>query len=158
MILLGVSFLVLALDQFTKFLVLQSLAPNESAVLWPGYLYFTYVQNPGTAFGFMSDMQTVIRIPFFIAVAIAAGLIVYTYQKFVAPEKHLVRVGLGLVWGGALGNLVDRIFYGKVVDFIDLRYHDYPSYVFNVADSCAALGVLILFVEFIRGDLRGVKA
>jgi signal peptidase II len=150
MILMGVSLLVVALDQFTKFLILQSVRLNDSVPLYPDFLYLTYIQNPGTAFGFMSNMEGVVRIPFFIAITLAAGSIVYMYQRIMPQEKHLSRVGLGLVWGGALGNFLDRILYGKVIDFIDVRYHDYQWYIFNVADSCVTVGLLLLLFEFLQ--------
>ena len=154
MMLIGISMLVVALDQFTKFLVLQSLKLNESTPLFPDYLYLTYIQNPGTAFGFMSGMESFVRIPFFVAITIAAGFIVYAYQRLMPPERRLARVALGLVWGGALGNFVDRILYGRVIDFIDMRYHEYQWYIFNLADSCISIGLLFLFFEFMWGNRR----
>ena len=151
MMLLGVSFLAVALDQFTKYLILHSLKLNETAVLLPGTLYFTYIQNPGTAFGFMSNMNAVVRIPFFIGITVVAGLIVYTYQRMIPPEKVFSRLALGLIWGGAMGNFVDRLLYGKVIDFIDARYHQYQWYVFNVADSCITIGLIFLLLEHFFG-------
>ena len=149
MTLLGISFLVVALDQFTKFLILKSFAVNESISLLPNVLYLTYIQNPGTAFGFMSGMGSVVRIPFFIAATLGATFIVYVYQRMIPHEKWLTRAALGLVWGGALGNLIDRLLYGKVIDFIDMRYHDFQWYIFNVADSCITIGLTYLLMEFI---------
>jgi len=150
MMLMGVSMMVLALDQLTKFLVTRSLGLHESIPLLPGTLYFTYVQNPGVAFGFMSSMEAVVRIPFFVAITIAAGSIVYFYQRLLPQDKRLTRVALGFVLGGALGNFIDRILYGKVIDFIDMRYQEFHWYVFNVADSCITVGLLFLFIEFIK--------
>jgi signal peptidase II len=149
MILTGVSMLVIALDQLTKFFVLQSIPLNQSVTLIPDFFYFTYIQNPGTAFGFMSNMENVVRIPFFVTVTLAAAFIVYTYHRFIPEEKILTRIALGLVWGGALGNFVDRLLYGRVIDFIDVRYHDFQWYIFNVADSCITIGLLYLFFEFV---------
>ena len=154
MMLIGVSMLVVALDQFTKVLISQSFKLNESVTLFPDLLYFTYIQNPGTAFGFMSTMETFVRIPFFVAITIAAGWIVYTYQRLIPQEKLLTRVALGFVWGGALGNFIDLILYGKVIDFIDMRYHEYQWYIFNVADSFISVGLLFLLFEFIWGARR----
>ncbi len=146
--LLGVSMLVLALDQGTKFLVIQSLELHESVALLPNILYFTYTLNSGTAFGFMANMEKVVRIPFFVTITIAAGSVVYAYQRLTPPEKKLTRVALGLVLGGALGNFVDRLLYGRVVDFIDAGHLDFP-FIFNVADSCITVGLLILMAEFL---------
>jgi len=149
MILTGVSMLVLALDQLSKFWVVASLQLNQSVTIWPDYFYFTYIQNRGTAFGFMSDMDSVIRIPFFITITIAAALIVYSYQRVIREENLMSRVALGLIWGGALGNLVDRLVYGKVIDFIDIRYEDFHWFIFNVADSFITVGLLYLFFDFV---------
>ena len=148
MILIGVSFLVLALDQATKFLVLQHLELNRPVPLFFDYLCLTYTQNPGTAFGFLSDLNPLWRGPFFIAITGLAGVIVYTYQRLIPAEKFFPgRAGADL--GGAMGNFTDRLFYGKVVDFIDVGFHQYRWYVFNVADSCITVGLLFLLAEFL---------
>jgi signal peptidase II len=149
MILTGVSMLVVALDQLTKFWVLKSIPLNQSVPIWPDFFYFTYIQNRGTAFGFMSDMDSMIRVPFFITITIAAALIVYSYQRVVREENLMSRVALGLIWGGALGNLVDRLVYGKVIDFIDIRYDDFRWFVFNVADFFITIGLVYLFFDFV---------
>jgi signal peptidase II len=151
MMLLGISMLVVALDQLTKFLVLNSMALNESIPVFPNLLYLTYIQNPGTAFGFMSNMASLIRIPFFVAATAGATFVVYMYQKLIPPERRLARIALGLIWGGALGNLTDRLLYGRVIDFIEMRYHEFQwfPYIFNVADSCITLGISYLLFEFI---------
>ena len=158
MMLLGISMLVVALDQFTKFLISQSMHLNESTPLFPDYLFLTYSQNPGMAFGFMAGMESFVRIPFFVAITIAAGFIIYTYQHLMPPDRVLTRVALGLIWGGALGNFVDRILYGKVIDFIDMRYHEHQWYIFNLADSCISIGLLFLFLEFIWGNRRKTQS
>lgn len=148
----GISLLVVALDQFTKFLILSNLLPHESLPLLPDFLYVTYTQNTGMAFGFMSGMDPLVRVPFFIVATLGATAVVYMYQRMVPQDRWMTRIALGLIWGGALGNLVDRLLYGKVVDFIDMRYYDLqllPS-VFNVADICILTGVLYLLVEFLR--------
>jgi|HubBroStandDraft_1064217.scaffolds.fasta_scaffold251108_2 signal peptidase II len=151
MTLAGISLMVLALDQVTKFLVLKNMILNESSPLLPNFIYFTYIQNPGTAFGFMSNLEPFVRIPFFIAATLAATFIVYMYQRLLSHDRIWTRIALGLVWGGALGNLVDRLLYGKVVDFIEVRFYDYQwfPYIFNVADSCITVGLTYLLFEFI---------
>lgn len=158
MMLMGISMLVLALDQLTKFLVLKTMVLNDSIPVFPDFLYLTYIQNPGTAFGFMSTMDGFVRIPFFIVGTVAATFIVYLYHRMVPPEKILTRIALGLVWGGALGNLVDRLLYGKVIDFIEMRYHGFQwfPWVFNVADSCITVGLAYLLLDFLASN-RGKK-
>jgi signal peptidase II len=148
MILIGVSLLVLALDQFTKFLVVKSLVLNQSVPLCSDILCLTYTQNTGTAFGLLANLDLAIRIPFFIAITLVAGFIVYTYQRLIPADRNLARVALGLIWGGAMGNFVDRIFNGRVIDFIDVGFHQCRFYVFNVADSCITIGLVFLLCEF----------
>ncbi|HVM32955.1 MAG TPA: signal peptidase II [bacterium] len=149
MILIGVSLLVLALDQATKFLVLHSLTLNVPVPLVFDFICLTYTQNPGTAFGLLGNLNPVWRGPFFISITAVAGIIVYAYQRLIPEGKILSRVALGLIWGGAMGNFADRLFYGKVVDFIDMGYQQYRWYVFNLADTCISLGILLLIYEFL---------
>jgi len=148
-ILTGVSMLVVALDQLSKFYVLQSLPLNQSIAILPNYCYLTLIQNPGTAFGLMSNMDDMVRIPFFVIIIVAAACIVYSYQRVIPEENFLSRVALGLVWGGALGNFIDRILYGKVIDFIDVCYADYHWYIFNVADAFITVGLIYLLYGFL---------
>ncbi|MGH7739177.1 MAG: signal peptidase II, partial [bacterium] len=136
MILIGVSLLVLALDQSTKILILHSLKLGQSIPLFSDFVRLTYTQNPGTAFGLFADMNPVWRIPFFVTITGLAAVIVYVYQRLIPAEKVLSRIALGMIWGGAMGNFADRLFYGKVVDFIDVGFHQYRWYIFNLADSC----------------------
>ena len=148
-------------DQLSKYLVMHFCQMNLSVPLIHNYLYLTYILNPGAAFGFMAGTSTIVRVPFFIAITVGAGMIVYAYQRFVPQEKVWTRFGLGLIWGGAMGNFLDRIFYRKVVDFIDVThinflpvvsigwFHLGPNFpwIFNVADSCITVGIVILMLS-----------
>ena len=160
MMLMGISMLVLALDQFTKLLIVNTMEIHQSIPILPDLLYMTYIQNPGTAFGFMSNMEALVRIPFFIVATAGATFIVYVYQRMIPHERLLTRIALGLVWGGALGNLVDRLLYGKVIDFIEVRYHEIQwfPYIFNVADSCITVGLVYLLIEFLAANRQKSKA
>lgn len=160
MALAGVSMLVVALDQLSKFLILKTMAINESLPLLPKFLYFTYTQNPGSAFGFMAGMDSLVRIPFFIVATLGATGIVYMYQRMLPHDRWMTRIALGLVWGGALGNLVDRLLYGKVVDFIEVRFEDYQwfPYIFNFADSCITIGLGYLLYEYLIAQRKKAKA
>ena len=154
---------VVLADQISKYLVLKHFHMNDSVTLIQDYLYLTYIQNPGAAFGFMAESPVTLRVPFFIAITVGAGLIVYAYQRFVPLDKKWMRAALGLIWGGAMGNFVDRVIHGKVVDFIDVThihflpiinigsFHLGPNFpwIFNLADSCITVGiVLLLFSHF----------
>jgi signal peptidase II len=154
-----VSLAVVLLDQATKQWVLHHFKLGESVTLIPGYLYFTYIQNPGAAFGFMATTGVFWRIPFFLAISLGAGLVVYAYQRHLSPSEKAARFALGLIWGGALGNFIDRIFYRQVVDFIEVRFagHQWFPYIFNLADSCITIGVIILVLAHWFGDKKEIK-
>ena len=144
-----VSILAVLFDQLSKYLIVRTCRLGESLTVLREYFYITYIQNPGAAFGFMADTPAYVRIPFFIVITLGAGLIVYAYQRFIPREKKLHRFALGLIWGGAMGNFIDRLFYRKVVDFIDVRYHQHQWYVFNIADSCITVGLTLLILGYL---------
>lgn len=150
-----VSILAVLLDQVSKFLVVHYCKLEKSITIIRDYFYVTYIQNPGAAFGFMASAPAYARIPFFIVITLGAGLIVYAYQRFIPPERKLQRFSLGLIWGGAMGNFIDRIFYREVVDFIDVRYYWHHLqnqwYVFNIADSCISVGLAFLLLTYFQG-------
>jgi len=145
-----VSIVFLA-DQFTKWMVLRAFVPGESLPLIPSILHLTYVQNTGAAFGLLKD-----RTSAFIALSIAVSVWILWELFRNRPQGALRLWGLALVLAGALGNLVDRVRLGYVVDMIDLRI--WP--VFNVADSAITIGVgLLLFATFqISGSSRASRA
>jgi signal peptidase II len=143
----SISLWTVVLDQSAKYLVTSYCRLGESVPVIPRFLYLTYIQNPGFAFGFMANMSVWVRVPFFILITVVAGLMVYSLQRFLPSEKIGARLGLGLIWGGALGNFIDRIFHRKVVDFIDARYYDHTWYIFNVADSCITVGLAVLILS-----------
>ncbi len=156
MIIRRVSLLAVLCDQISKLLVMHYCRIGDSITLIRDYLYLTYIQNPGAAFGFMANTPAYIRIPFFVAITLGAGLIVYAYQRFVPSEKTLQRAALGLIWGGAMGNFIDRVFYRKVVDFIDVRFHQHQwfPYIFNLADSCITVGLTLLLLGYFFGKQK----
>ncbi len=139
----GIIALSIILDQLTKILAVQNLAPAGSVVVIPKILNFTYVENRGAAFGMLADHRWVFMVISCVAiVALGAYLIV---KK---PKSYLERISLALIVGGGIGNMIDRFRLGYVVDFIDATFVDF--YVFNVADSavCVGCGLLILYLIF----------
>jgi len=134
---------VLILDQVTKALILKHLPLGGSVPVIPGFFAITHVHNPGGAFGFLAGMSAEVRSLLFVAVSLlAAGLIVYFYWQTPLRQRVLA-FGLALVLGGAVGNLVDRIRFGIVVDFLDVYIEDLHWPAFNVADSAITVGVFI---------------
>jgi len=128
----------LALDQYTKYLVVSGFAPGESRIAIPHLLFWTYVQNHRGAFGLFGSQTWLL-----VAMALAVLGVFWFAFRDAAAQSALVRVAFGAIVGGAIGNIVDRFHYGSVVDFIDLRW--WP--VFNVADSCITIGVALLVLS-----------
>jgi signal peptidase II len=138
----------LGLDQLTKGWVVDTLAFTDRIPVIDGFFYVTHVRNPGAAFSLFANAPEALRAPFFIGVTlIAIGLIVSFFRKL-SPGDRLAALALGLILGGATGNLIDRLVHGAVVDFLHIRLwtgHSWPD--FNVADSCIVVGVALLVLE-----------
>lgn len=126
---------VFSLDRFTKIAALKVLALGESVKAIPGVLNITLVLNDGAAFGLFKG-----RAVFFVFTSLAVIITIVIYLVKSRPLSRPISVGLGLILGGALGNLADRIVFGRVVDFIDLGI--WP--VFNIADSCITIGAVVI--------------
>jgi len=134
---------LLAVDQGSKWLVQNRMSPGESIAVIDPVFYLTYVRNPGAAFGMLPYMTVFFVI---IAVVVIVGIIVFARQ--IARGRFLLKTGLALQVGGAMGNLTDRLRFGHVIDFFDFRV--WP--VFNMADIGIVLGVGILFIELLKSD------
>lgn len=146
----GMALLLLMADQISKSLIIRFIPAYTLVPIVPGFFNLTYVLNPGAAFGLLSKGDPSYRNPFFIGVSLVAILFVlYCYWRQ-GRGKPLYGTGLGLVAGGALGNLLDRIFQGAVVDFFDfhLGRHHWPA--FNLADSGISIGVALLVWQLWR--------
>lgn len=128
---------VIALDQITKLLIIQYVSPFESIRVLP-FFHIVHVQNTGAAFGSFRGLGS----GFFIAVSVAAILFVL----YLLTKKAYNQVGLSLVLGGAVGNLIDRVLYGKVVDFLDFFAGSFHWPAFNVADSSLTLGITVILL------------
>ena len=132
---------VIVLDQVSKILILNFLYEDQ-IVLIPNILRFTYVENRGMAFGLLADHRWVFMLFSVIGIALI-GAYLWFYVK-----GTLGRVGLALVIGGGIGNMIDRVAYGFVVDFIDFYAFDFWNWVFNIADSavCVGAGLFMLYI------------
>lgn len=145
----SIAGVVLLLDQVTKFLVMRRIGMFEVITVIPGFFNLTYVRNRGAAFGMLAGVPGIWRSAFFIVVTvIAIAAIVLLIRK---TSERLLVAAFSLIAGGALGNLIDRIRYGEVVDFIDwyVRSHHWPT--FNVADSAISVGVGLLVIDMLFG-------
>lgn len=138
----------LVLDQWTKWLVDSSFRVGESLSLIEPILALTYVRNKGAAFGILQTASPGFRDPFFVLVPLLAiSVISYLYYRL-EKDQQLSAFALSLVLSGAVGNLLDRIRLGYVIDFLDIHWKEvYHWPAFNVADSCIVVGVGILFFQ-----------
>jgi signal peptidase II len=120
-----------------------------------GVWYWRYVENPGAAWGFLRNAHPSIRRPFFLVVPVLAGLFILSIFRGLREEQLWMIVALSLVFGGAIGNLIDRIHLSYVIDFIDCYIGTYHWPTFNVADSAISVGVVMMLLEWIRDAIRG---
>ncbi len=148
MLSLIVAFLVIACDQISKLIVVEKLIPIGSYNLIDGVLRFTYVENRGAAFGMLSDSRAVFM-ALSIIIIVMMGLAIWKYHGISKP----VDLCMGLILGGGIGNMIDRIRLGYVVDFIDFYVFDFWKYVFNIADSAVVVGCLF-FVALLFFDKK----
>ena len=139
-----VSSAVVLADQVTKYLIMKSLALHQAIEVIPGLFNIVHVLNPGGAFGFFATQSLgVRRFVFLFMSAIVAAFVVWMYHK--AAKTHIfLSVGLAMIFGGALGNLIDRFRFGMVVDFLDIYLGSAHWPAFNVADSAISVGMAVL--------------
>lgn len=140
----GITILV---DQVTKEIVLHAFSLHESLEIIPGFFALTHIRNTGGAFGLLAGEATWLRTLFFLVVScLALGIVFYLYTR-IAHSKVWTAVSLAMIFGGALGNLIDRLRFGEVVDFLDLHIGTAHWPAFNVADSAITVGVGVLFFK-----------
>lgn len=140
---------VLVLDQLTKYVVEARIRLHEVITVIPGFFNLTHVRNKGAAFGILSDLPDFWRSAFFITVTIVAvAMIAALIRK---THERLLVSAFSLIAAGAVGNVIDRIRYGEVVDFIQWYVKSYYWPSFNVADSAITAGVALLAIEMLFG-------
>ena len=145
--------IALAIDQVTKTWVVKTLAFTDQVSVIDGFFYLTHVRNPGAAFSLFADAPAEIRAPFFIGTTLIALVLIISFFRKLSPGDRLSALALGLILGGAVGNLLDRLIYGEVVDFLHLRLwagYSWPD--FNVADSSIVIGVALLVLELFASE------
>lgn len=151
-ILLLIVTLVVGVDQLTKGLIVQSLKLHEALPVLPNFFDLVYVRNKGAAFGILANTEY--RVPFFIiTTSLAVVFLVWFYRQYRA-DQVLGRCAVSLVLGGAIGNLIDRVRFGEVVDFLDVHWYQYHWPAFNVADSAICVGVGMLLLAQWRDGIR----
>jgi len=135
---------VVVLDQITKAAIVVRIPLHESYPIIDGFLNLVYVMNPGAAFGFLAAASETFRYIFFTGItALVIVLIIYYILKSESSNLPTV-ISLTLIFGGAVGNLIDRVRFGAVVDFLDFYIHTWHWPAFNIADSSISIGAVLM--------------
>jgi signal peptidase II len=142
----AVILLVVLCDQASKWWIVSHFSLHESVAILPGFFNLTFLTNTGAAFGFLAGQPALWRHVFFIAVSVVALLVIGMLYLRLRRISFFYEIALALIAGGALGNLIDRVRYGSVVDFLDFYVgrHHWPA--FNAADSAITVGVAVFLV------------
>ncbi|MCI5144979.1 MAG: signal peptidase II [Candidatus Electrothrix sp. AR3] len=145
--------LIVVGDQLSKSWILDNYALYESTTLIPGFFNFTFLRKSGAAFGMLSGMPLLWRQIFFIGVAVIALVVLILMQRNMGRESFWYTLSFAFIGGGAVGNVIDRVRYGSVIDFLDVYIGKYHWPAFNVADSGITVGVCIFLVlQFLEDD------
>jgi signal peptidase II len=140
------------IDQITKIVVDRSMQLFDSIPIFEHFFHLTYVRNKGAAFSFLSNASW--RLPFFISVSIIAAIVILVAFQKMRDDQKLAHTSLALIFSGAVGNLIDRIRLGEVIDFLDAHWYRHHWPAFNVADSLICVGVFLLAIDMLLEEKR----
>lgn len=146
-IILSIIFIII--DQLSKIIIVNNLTNNKSIEVIKSFFYLTYTNNKGAAFSILTGR----RILLILVALIVIGVLIYYVRKN-KIEGKVNKIALSLVIGGSIGNLIDRILRGAVVDFIDIKIFGYNFPIFNLADTFIVIGVFLLIIEMFRKEHR----
>jgi signal peptidase II len=135
---------VVVLDQITKAAIVARFVIHESCPIIDGFFNLVYVMNPGAAFGFLANASETFRYVFFIGITVLVILLIIYYILKSKSQDMFTVVSLTLIFSGAVGNFIDRLRFGAVVDFLDFYVHSWHWPAFNVADSSISLGAVLM--------------
>jgi signal peptidase II len=142
-----VAGLTVVADQLTKLIVDWTLPVYSSRTVIPNLVDIVHVHNAGVAFGLLNTIDDPGRALLTTGLAVVALAGIAYYARHVQPEEWLARLGLSLILGGAVGNLIDRLRQGYVIDFVDVYWGDWHFWAFNVADAAISIGATLVFLE-----------
>ncbi|MEA5114133.1 MAG: signal peptidase II [Geobacteraceae bacterium] len=155
-LLAAIALPAIILDQLTKLLIVRKLAMNDAIVVITNFFDIVHARNQGAAFGILRDSS--IRLPFLIAVSLVAVVVVLIVYRRLRPDQKLAAVSLSLVLAGAVGNLIDRLRLGEVIDFLQVHWYQHAWPAFNVADSAICIGVGLMAVDMYREEKKRREA
>ncbi len=145
--LLPISGSIILLDQITKVAVQKRFQLHESIVVIEGFFSLTYILNPGAAFGFLANQGATFRMIFFGVVSVIALILLGLFFRDTAEDDTLALMAISLLFGGAIGNMIDRVRLGEVVDFLDFYIGEHHWPAFNVADSAITVGISLMMLH-----------
>jgi len=146
-----IAFLILIIDQATKWIANSSLHPRLAVDVIPGYLRFSRVYNSGVAFGLFDNADYSWKPYALGSLAVVAVVVIFIYSARMPSDRKLLQFALAITMSGILGNFIDRILRGYVIDFIEFHIHSafyWPT--FNVADSAITIGIVLLLIDAVR--------
>ncbi|MGH7255582.1 MAG: signal peptidase II [Nitrospirales bacterium] len=143
-----VSLGLVALDQATKVHIMQTMRLHESIPIVPGFFNLTYIRNPGAAFGLLASSSSLFRMLFFGVTSLVALVLLATIFARLRHDDWMGQISIAVILGGAIGNLLDRLRFGEVIDFLDVYVRGYHWPAFNVADAAISVGVALLIFHF----------
>lgn len=138
---------VIIFDQTSKYAIQHIMTLYDYTEIIPGFFSLTYIQNPGAAFGLFGKATESLRSIFLIGISIFALSILFIMYAKLTEKSILINVSIGMIIGGAVGNLIDRIRFHSVVDFLDFHLKGYHWPTFNLADSAITIGTIILMLN-----------
>lgn len=145
-----VVLLIVVLDQVTKAIVHATLPLYDSLTVIPGLVDLVHVRNEGVAFGLLNNIDIPYKAALTTAMAgLALAVIGYYFSTQLQPHERLARYGLATIGGGAIGNVIDRMRQGYVLDFVDVYWGDWHFWAFNVADSAITIGAILVFADLL---------
>lgn len=148
----AIAIIGLIIDQITKFAIDRSMSLFDSTPIIENFFHLTYVRNKGAAFSFLSSASW--RLPFFITISIVAAIVILIAFRKLRDDQKLAHISLSLIFSGAVGNLIDRVRLGEVIDFLDVHWYQHHWPAFNVADSLICVGVFILAIDMMLEEKR----
>jgi signal peptidase II len=147
-----IAVLGIIIDQITKTIVDRSMQLFDSIPVVEHFFHITYVRNKGAAFSFLSNASW--RLPFFISVSAIAALVILIAFRKLRDDQKLAHISLALIFSGAVGNLIDRVRLGEVIDFLDAHWYRHHWPAFNIADSLICVGVFLLAIDMMQEEKR----
>lgn len=151
-VLLGIALAVILLDQISKLLIIHRLplgsyGPGHDIVIIPGFFHLVHVGNTGAAWSLLAGKSLWLAVA-----AIATLCAIFVWRRALGLRHRTAQIAFGLLCGGIIGNLVDRLQHGHVVDFLDFHFGSYVYPTFNIADSCICIGVALYFWHSLRAQ------